>query len=35
VVGAIDQQLYQSVIFEDSHAGFPLTPIDQDLAFQT
>jgi hypothetical protein len=34
VVGTIHQQLYQTVVFQDGHAGFPLASIDQDLALQ-
>ncbi len=34
VVGTIDQQLYETVVFQDRHAGFPLASIDQDLALQ-
>ncbi len=34
VVWPIHQELYQSVIFQDGHAGFPLAPIDQDLTLQ-
>ena len=34
VVGAVDQQLDQTVVFQDGHAGFPLAPVDQDLALQ-
>ena len=34
VVGAVDQQLDQAVVFQDRHAGFPLAPVDQDLALQ-
>jgi hypothetical protein len=34
MVRAIDQQLYQSIVFQDGHAGFPLAPVDQDLALQ-
>ena len=34
MVGAVDQQLDQTVVFEDGHAGFPLAPVDQDLALQ-
>ena len=34
VIGAVDQQLDQPVVFEDGHAGLALAPIDQDLALQ-
>ena len=34
VVGTIHQQLYQAVVFQDRHAGFPLASVDQDLALQ-
>ena len=34
VVGAIHQQLDQPVVLQDRHAGFPLAPVDQDLALQ-
>jgi hypothetical protein len=34
MVGAVHQQLYQSIIFQDGHTGFPLTPVDQDLTLQ-
>jgi hypothetical protein len=34
VVGAIYQQLYQPIVFQDSEAGFPLASIDQDFTLQ-
>ena len=34
MVGAIDEELDQPIVFEDGHAGFPLAPVDQDLALQ-
>ena len=34
MVRPVDQQLDQAVVFQDSHAGFPLAPVDQDLALQ-
>ncbi len=34
VVGAIHQQLDQPVVLQDRHPGFPLAPVDQDLALQ-
>ena len=34
MVGAVDQQLDQPVVFQDGHAGLPLAPVDQDLALQ-
>ena len=34
VVGTVHQQLHQSVVFQDGHAGLPLAPVDQDLALQ-
>ena len=34
MVGTVDQQLDQPVVFQDRHAGFPLAPVDQDLALQ-
>jgi hypothetical protein len=34
VVGPIDQELDQPIVFQDGHAGFPLAPVDQDLALQ-
>jgi hypothetical protein len=34
VVGPVHEQLYQTVVFQDGHAGFPLAPVDQDLALQ-
>ena len=34
VVGAVDEQLDQTVVLQDGHAGFPLAPVDQDLALQ-
>ena len=32
VVGTVDQQLDQPIVFQDRHAGFPLAPVDEDLA---
>ena len=34
VVRPVDEQLDQTVVFQDGHAGFPLAPVDQDLALQ-
>jgi hypothetical protein len=34
VVGTIHEQLYESVIFQDGHAGFALASVDQDLTLQ-
>jgi hypothetical protein len=34
MIGTVDQQLYQPVVFQDSHSGFPLASIDQDLTLQ-
>ena len=34
MVWAVHQQLYQSIVFQDRHPGFPLAPVDQDLALQ-
>ena len=34
MVGPVHQQLDQTVVFQDGHAGFPLAPVDQDLALQ-
>jgi hypothetical protein len=34
VVGAVYQELDQSVVFQDGHAGFPLAPVDQDFTLQ-
>jgi hypothetical protein len=34
MVGAVHQQLNQSIVFQDGHPGFPLAPVDQDLALQ-
>ena len=35
VIGPVDQELDQPVVFQDGHAGFPLAPVDQDLTLQT
>ena len=34
MVRPVHQELDQTIVFEDGHAGFPLAPVDQDLAFQ-
>jgi len=34
VIGTVDQQLDQPIIFQDGHASFPLAPIDQDFTLQ-
>ena len=32
VIGAVDQQLDQPIVFQDGHARLALAPVDQDLA---
>ena len=32
VIGTVDQQLDQPIIFQDRHPGLALAPIDQNLA---
>jgi len=34
MVGPIDEKLDQAVVFEDGQAGFPLAPVDENLALQ-
>jgi len=34
VVGAVYQELHQSIVFQDRHPGFPLASVDQDLTLQ-
>ena len=34
MVRAVHEQLHQTVVLQDGHAGFPLAPVDQDLALQ-
>src|SRR3954463_248520 len=34
VVGTIHQQLNQAIVFQDSHAGLALAPVDQDFTLQ-
>src|SRR5690606_38247906 len=33
VVGAVDEEFYQAVVFQDGHAGVALAAVDEDLAF--
>ncbi len=34
VVRAVDQQLGEPVVFQDSHSGFPLASVNQNFALQ-
>ena len=34
MIRTIHEQLHQTVVFQDGHAGFPLAPVDQDLTLQ-